>query len=212
MPLAGPHQAAQCSLNRRSYRRHPLNVDHTSLSSGPTHTPSLSHHAARWSCSTDCSTIPPAPYRSAMRAATAQRCRMAAATPEAQAPTCAQRHGYARGPVLRRTLAGQPEVQERMLPQPAAQALWSRDAASLISLRPVKRSVRSPCSSARLERHFADHYSTWWRVAFSLSAHPSGRPLHPNPYLCQHSPTSHAAKSWGSAPAQRRPRRMCPPR
>lgn len=89
-----------------------------------------------------------------MRAATAQRCRMAAATPEAQAPTCAQRHGYARGPVLRRTLAGQPEVQERMLPQPAAQALWSRDAASLISLRPVKRSVRSPCSSARLERHF----------------------------------------------------------
>lgn len=82
----------------------------------------------------------------------------------------------------------------------------------LLSLGPVKRSVRSPCSSARLERHFADHYSTWWRVAFSLSAHPSGRPLHPNPYLCQHSPTSHAAKSWGSAPAQRRPRRMCPPR
>lgn len=187
-------------------------MDHTSLSSGPTHTPSLSHHAARWSCSTDCSTVPPAPYRSAMRAATAQRCRMAAATPEAQAPTCAQRHGYARGPVLRRTLAGQPEVQERMLPQPAAQALWSRDAASFTFTWSCETLCQIPLLIRSARAPLSDHYSTWRRVAFSLSAHPSGRSLHPNPYLCQHSPTSHAAKSWGSAPAQRRPRRMCPPR
>jgi len=60
----------------------------------PTHTPSLSHHTARCPCLTACSTLPPALCRPALQPVTAQRCRTAAATPEAQAPTCAQRHSF----------------------------------------------------------------------------------------------------------------------